>query len=32
MPHANLEGWEGEGDGRGVQAGGDMCVPGAESP
>ena len=24
----NLEGWDGEGDGREVQKGGDMCTPG----
>ena len=23
----NLEGWDGEGDGRGAQEGGDICVP-----
>ena len=23
----NLEGWEGEGGGRWVQEGGDMCIP-----
>ena len=27
----NLEGWDGEGDGRGVQEGGDMCIPVADS-
>ena len=27
----NLEGWEGEGDGRAVQKGGDICVPMADS-
>ena len=27
----NLEGWDGEGDGREVQEGGDMCIPMAES-
>ena len=27
----NLEGWEGEGDGREVQKGGDICVPMADS-
>ena len=27
----NLEGWDGEGDGREVQKGGDICVPMAES-
>ena len=27
----NLEEWEGEGDGKGVQEGGDMCVPSADS-
>ena len=26
----NLEGWDGEGDGREVQKGGDMCVPVAD--
>ena len=27
----NLEGWDGEGDGREVQKGGDMCIPMADS-
>ena len=27
----NLEGWDGEGDGRQVQKGGDICIPKAES-
>ena len=27
----NLEGWDGEGGGRGVQKGGDMCIPVAGS-
>ena len=27
----NLEGWGGEGDGRGVQEGGDICIPMADS-
>ena len=27
----NLEGWEGEGDGRVVQEGGDICTPMADS-
>ena len=27
----NLEGWVGEGDGREVQKGGDICVPMADS-
>ena len=27
----NLEGWEGEGDGRQVQKGGDICIPMADS-
>ena len=27
----NLEGWEGEGGGRWVQEGGDMCIPMADS-
>ena len=26
----NLEGWEGEGDGREVQKGGDLCIPMSE--
>ena len=26
-----LEGWDGEGDGRGVQEGGDICIPMADS-
>ena len=27
----NLEGWDGEGDGREVQKGGDVCIPVADS-
>ena len=27
----NLEGWDGEGDGREVQRGGDICIPMADS-
>ena len=27
----NLEGWVGEGDGREVQKGGDICIPMAEA-
>ena len=27
----NLEGWDGEGDGREVQKGGDICIPMADS-
>ena len=27
----NLEGWDGEGDGREVQEGGDICTPMADS-
>ena len=27
----NLQGWDGEGDGREVQKGGDICVPMADS-
>ena len=27
----NIEGWEGEEDGRGVQKGGDICTPMADS-
>ena len=27
----NLEGWDGEGDGRRIQKGGDICIPMAES-
>ena len=27
----NLEGWDGEGDGREVQEGGDICIPVADS-
>ena len=27
----NLEGWDGEGGGRGVQVGGNICVPNANS-
>ena len=26
----NLEGWDGEGDGREVQKGGDICIPMAD--
>ena len=29
--HINLEGWDGEGDGREVQEGGDICMPMADS-
>ena len=29
--HINLEGWGGEGDGREVQKGGDICIPMADS-
>ena len=25
--YINLEGWDGEGDGREVQTGGDICIP-----
>ena len=28
---ADLEGWDGEGDGREVQKGGDICIPMADS-
>ena len=27
----NLEGWDVEGDGRGLQRGGDICIPMADS-
>ena len=27
----NLEGWDGDGDGRGAQKGGDICIPMADS-
>jgi len=27
----NLEGWDGEGDRRGLQEGGDVCIPMADS-
>ena len=27
----NLEGWDGEGDGRDAQTGGDICIPMADS-
>ena len=27
----NLEGWDGEGDGKEVQEGGDICIPMADS-
>ena len=27
----NLEGWDGEGDGREVEKGGDICIPMADS-
>ena len=27
----NLEGWDGEGDGREVQKGGNICIPVADS-
>ena len=27
----NLEGWDGEGDGREIQKGGDICIPMADS-
>ena len=26
----NLEGWDGEGEGRGIQKGGDICIPTAD--
>ena len=29
--YINLEGWHGEGDGREVQKGGDICIPMADS-
>ena len=29
--HINLEGWDGEGDGREVQEGEDICTPMADS-
>ena len=29
--YINLEGWEGESDGREVQKGGDICIPMADS-
>ena len=29
--YINLEGWEGEGDGKEVQKGRDMCIPMADS-
>ena len=29
--YINLEGWDGEGDGREVQEGGDICTPFADS-
>ena len=29
--YINLEGWDGEGDGRKVQKGGDICTPMADS-
>ena len=29
--YINLEGWDGEGDGREVQKGGDICIPTADS-
>ena len=29
--YINLEGWDGEGDGREVQEGGDICTPMADS-
>ena len=29
--HVNLEGWDGEEDGREVQKGGDICIPIADS-
>ena len=29
--YINLEGWDGEGDGREVQMGGDICIPMAYS-
>ena len=27
----NLEGWDGEGDGKEIQEGGDICIPMADS-
>ena len=27
----NLEGWDGEGDGREIQKGGDICIPMSDS-
>ena len=30
-PCTNLEGWDGAGDGREVQKGGDICIPMADS-
>ena len=29
--YVNLEGWDGEGNGREVQKGGDICIPMADS-
>ena len=29
--YINLDGWDGEGDGREVQEGGDICIPMADS-
>ena len=29
--YINLEGWDGEGDGREVEKGGDICIPMADS-
>ena len=29
--YVNLEGWDGEGDGREVQMGGNICIPMADS-
>ena len=29
--YINLEGWDGEGDGREFQKGGDICIPMADS-
>ena len=31
MPCDNLEGWDGVGDGREVQEGGDICIPVTDS-
>ena len=31
VPWDNLEGWDGEGGERGVQDGGDSCIPMADS-